>query len=80
MTAYAGQDVGKHPLWVGVQTCTPTMEISVSIPQKPGDRSASNSSYITFGHILKGLCIILKRHLLIHAHQCPIHSQKLETA
>lgn len=61
MTAHSSEDAGKgvggtHPLLVEVQTCTTTMEISVAVPWEAGNSSPSTSSYITLGHISKGLC------------------------
>jgi hypothetical protein len=57
-----------HPLLVGVQTCTVTMEISVVIPQEAGSRSTSRSSYTTLGYIPKGHIILPQKHLYDHVH------------
>jgi hypothetical protein len=57
-----------HPLLVGVETCSSTMDINVVVPQKDGNLFTSISSYTTVWHILKGYFILPERDLLHHVH------------
>lgn len=68
------------PFMVGVQTCTTTMEINVTVPQEAGNCSTSRPSYTNLGHTSKGHFILPQGHLLNHVHCCPTHnSQKSKT-
>lgn len=58
---------------VGVQTCTPTVEISATILQLAGNDSSSRPNCSTFGHFHKGRFILPERHVLSHACCCSIH-------
>jgi hypothetical protein len=59
-----------HPLLVGVETCTDTMEISVAFTQEDENISTARTSYNTLGHKPK-ICFILQlRHLFNHVHCC----------
>ena len=70
-----------HPLPVGVQTCTATVEISMAVPQEDGNQSTSRSSYTTHRHIAKACFILPQRYLFSHVHCCFVHnSEKMETA
>lgn len=53
-----------HLLPVGAQIYTATMEISVTVPKDPGNRSISRSSSTILGQILKGLYTLLQGHWL----------------
>ena len=69
------------PLLVGLQTCTTAMKISMEVPQKTGNWSASKPSYATFGHIPEKHFILPQRHLLKYVHRSFIHNrQTLETS
>ena len=48
-----------HPLLVGMQTCTATIEISGWLPQEAGTRSTSGYIYTT-PKTSKGLYILLR--------------------
>lgn len=65
---------------VGGQTGATTMETRVAVLSKAENQSASRFNYIAFGHILRGLDILLWGYLLIHVHCWVIHNNpKLET-
>ena len=69
-----------HPLQVGVQACTATMEISTAVPQEDRNRSTSRYTYRILGHMPKRQFILPQRHILNHIYCSSIHdSQKLET-
>ena len=69
-----------HPLLVGMQTCTTTLEISMAVSQKIGNQPTSGSSNITLWHIPKRCSIILQKHLFNYVHSSIIYkSQNLET-
>ena len=55
-------------LLVGVQTYIVTMKNSMVVPRENANRSTSRSYCITLGHIPKGYCILLQRHLLNHVN------------
>ena len=52
-----------HPLLMGVQTCTVTMEISVAVHQKDTNQSTLRPSYTTLGHIPKRYFILPQKQL-----------------
>ena len=64
------------PLLMGVQTCTATLEISVTISQKIRKQSTSRPSNITFGYIPEGCSIIPQGHVLNYVHSCIIHNSQ----
>ena len=49
-----------HPLLVGKQTCTTTLEISMVVSQRIGNPPTSGSSNTTLGHRPKRCLIILQ--------------------
>ena len=55
------------PLLVGMQTCTTTLDINLSVSQKIGNQSISRPHNSTPGHIPKGCSIILQGHLFNYA-------------
>jgi hypothetical protein len=57
-----------HRNLVRVQNDANSMEIGVSIPQKARNRSATQLSHITPGHIPKGFYTLQHRHLASHVH------------
>lgn len=66
---------------MGIHAGAATVKISVVVSQKAKQRPTSGSSYITLGHILKAIYILLQTYLLIHVHCCPIYnSQEMKTA
>ena len=63
---------------MGVQTCTATMEISMTFLQKDRNQSTSRSRLTALGNIPK-ICIILPPgHLINHVHCCSTY-KKTET-
>lgn len=79
MTTHASEMLGKgqnHPLLIGLQTCTATVEISKAVPQEAVNRSTSRSSYNISGHIPKRLYSLEQTHSPKHVHDI----QKLERA
>lgn len=66
------------PLWMGVESYTAAMEVSMGFPQKIGNRSTSKSSYSTLGHILSVLYISKCPSVLPQGHiaQHFIHNSK----
>jgi hypothetical protein len=72
--------VNTPPLMVGEETYMGTLEINMEVSQKIGNRIYTKTSYITPGHISKGLSILLKELLLKYVHSSFIHnSLKMET-
>ena len=68
------------PLLVGVQSCTTTLEINLSVPQKFWNRSNSRSTYNTPAYIHKRSSTIAQVHLLNYVHISFVcSSQKQET-
>lgn len=52
----------------------------MAVSQNVGNPSASSPSYISFGHIHKGSCVLLQEHLLKYVYyDFNNNSQKLET-
>lgn len=51
-----------HPLLVGLQSWTASVEMSVAVLQENGNRFTSRSSYITLGHIPKWHFVLSWRH------------------
>jgi hypothetical protein len=73
--------LGNTPiLLLGVQNFTVIIEISVTVPQKDVNQSASKPKYTISGHIPKRSSILPQGYFLLnHVHCCSIHnSQKLE--
>ena len=67
-------------LLVGVQTCTTTLEINLSIYQKILNSSALRPSYTTPGQISKWCSTTSQEYLLSYVHSSFIHNnQKPET-
>ena len=83
MIAYSIEDVSKgntHPLPMGMQTCTITLEISMAVSQKIGNQPTSGSNYTTLVYILKRCSIKLQRYMFNYVHSSIIsNSQNLET-
>ena len=81
-TAHSDKDIKQGdtpPLLEGLQACTVTLDIKMTVSQKIGNRSTSRSSYSTPGHIPKGCPILPQGRLLNSVHNCFAHnSQKLE--
>lgn len=59
-----------YPLFMGVQTGTATLEISLDFSQKSRNRTAIRLSCTPPGHTTNRLSILLQRHLCIHVHCC----------
>lgn len=79
MLAKMKEKKAHFPPLVGIQTYTPTVEMSVASPQEAENQCTSISSYTKLGNKPKGLWTILYQYLLIHVHGCSSHnSQELK--
>ena len=76
VTATTGVDIEKekHLPIPGVNAASPKWGAFLEVPQKPSDRSAMWSSYISPGHIHEEFCILMKSYLLVHIYCCSIHN------
>ena len=68
-----------HPLLVGMQTCTTTLEISMTVSQKIGNQPTACPSNTTLEYKPRKCSTILQGHLFSNVHSSIIHSsQNLE--
>ena len=52
-----------HPLLMGVKTCKATVDISVAVPQKAGNKFFSKSNYTILAYVFKTLYILVQKDL-----------------
>ena len=63
------------PLLMGLKTGTTTLEISLEVPQKIGNRSTWTPSYSTLGNIPKRCPTIPQGHVFHYVHNLGFYSQ-----
>ena len=64
------------PLLVEVQTCTGTLELSVSVSQKTKNQTTTKSSYTALRQIPKGCSITPQGHILSYVHSSYIYNSQ----